>query len=447
MGSSRVHYPSVTTMLNCVLRKIRRAIGNTGMTLREFSFETGVPIGFFFGTQEVNHQHLLIVESRTGIPSKEIIRHPLVRLTTNFPPNKTTKHNTHMKKFASIAALLVLACPAFAQQKTISGPAITGVMNIQFNTRQRINLDSSGLPNKGIKDIYKVDLKVNSVVIIRGTIERQPRLVSKILGREVQRGQIFYKLGLFMQTPNGPVAVGDWLGTVVTDDRGYYLFDGSGDINSKPRIQTQAVGNQVAFTDYFGGVMLGKGTQPKGAMKFVRMVKGKQIAYTATNTDPMEFRNLVLAKGPLGTHARTTVDGKLIYDRESGSWITEGINFLFEGKKDPDIITGSIRWIEDPNRASSGKGEYSFNLRWNEAKQGPSEENFSGTNVDEESFFAVDTSKPGLTGNVAYLDQMDGEAVVASTVTYNLVANTLERSQVLAWAKLWLCGVGPINDE
>lgn len=346
-----------------------------------------------------------------------------------------------------LTATLLMSCmalSAFGQQKTVSGPAITGNMAIEFNTRQRVNQDSTGLPNKGVKDVYKVDLKVNTLVGIKGTIERQPRLVSKVLGREVQRGQIFYKLNLSV---NG-TPVGDWLGTVVTNDQGYYLFDGSGDPNSKPRIQTQPVGNQSAFTDYFGGVMLGKGSTPGGAMKFVRKIAGgKTAVYTATNTDPMEFKNLVLAKGPLGSHSRVSVEGKLIYDRESGSWITEGIRMLPDGQKDADVMTGSIRWIEDPNRASNGKGDYSFNLRWNEEKQAPTEDSFSGQEIDEESFFAVDASKPGLTGNVSYVDRMDGEAVVGSTVTYNLSANSLQRNQVLAFAKLWLVGIGPINDE
>jgi hypothetical protein len=161
----------------------------------------------------------------------------------------------------------------------------------------------------------------------------------------------------------------------------------------------------------------------------------------------MDFRNLVLAKGPLGSHARATVNGKLIYDRESGSWITDGITLSPEGQKEPDKITGSIRWVEDPQRKSNGKGSYVFNLRWNEDKQAPTESTFTPANVDEETFFAVDASKPGLTGSVDYADKLDGEKVIGSTVTYRLTANNLTRGQILQFLKLWIAGIGPINDE
>ncbi len=345
------------------------------------------------------------------------------------------------------AALLVAApCvrgQAPAAPKPVNGEAVTGTMTIDFQTRQRGNLDSAGQPNKGVKDTYATDLKVGAATL-KGKVERTPRITSKMLGREVQRGQIFYGLALGVQG----TYLGDWLGTVVTDERGYYLFDGSGDPNSKPRIQIQAVGNQVAFTDNFGGLMLGKGTGASGAVKFARQVtNSKKVYYTAKNTDPMDFRNLVLAKGPLGSHARATVNGKLIYDRESGSWLTEGITILTEGQKEADTITGSIRWIEDPQRAANGKGSYVFNLRWNEEKQAPTEATFTASDVDEESFFAVDNSKPGLTGAIDYVDRMDGEKVISSTVTYKLVANALTRTQILQFVKLWLCGIGPINDE
>lgn len=329
------------------------------------------------------------------------------------------------------------------QPKLVSGDAITGTMTIDFATRQRGNTDSEGNPNKGVKDIYAIDLKIGAVGV-KGKIERTPRISTKLMGREAQRGQLFYALTLSVNN----TYLGDWLGTVVTDERGQYLFDGSGDANSKPRIQIQAVGNQVAFTDNFGGIMLGKGSGATGAVKFAReLTGGKRVYYTAKNTDPMDFRNLVLAKGPLGSHGRATASGKLIYDRESGSWITEGITISPEGQKESDKITGSIRWVEDPQRAANGKGSYLFNLRWNEDKVQATEETFTSSDVDEESFFAVDTAKPGLTGTVEYTDKMDGEKVVSSTVVYKLTANNLSRNQILQFAKLWLCGIGPVNDE
>lgn len=342
------------------------------------------------------------------------------------------------------AAAFALASASHAQQKAVSGPAITGTMEIIFNTRMPGHQDSSGGPSKDVFDEYKVDL-VAGAIGIKGKIERTPRLVSSVLGRETQKGKIFYQLAWNFKG----TYLGDWLGTVVTNDRGEYLWNGSGDPASKPRIQIQTVGNQAGFTDYFDGVMIGKGAQAGGSAKFFRKLSGGKVAvYTATNTDPMDFRQLVLAKGPLGAYGRVAVDGKLIYDRESGSWITDGINFTPEGSKTPDKVTGSIRWIEDPNRASNGKGQYVLNLRWNEDRVQPSDETFTAGPVDEESFFAVDKSKPGLTGTIDYEDKLNSDgSPVYSKVTFNIVANNLERGQILAFMKLWLVGVGPLNDE
>jgi hypothetical protein len=347
-------------------------------------------------------------------------------------------------KFFIPVAVFVLGLASLQAQKVVNGPAISGTMDIVFNTRLPQNQDSSGKPEKGVKDTYKVNLKAGSTEF-KGTVERMPRLTSSVLGREAQRGQLFYSLALSV----GGTYLGDWLGTVVTNDTGQYLWNGAGDQNSKPRIQIQAVGNQAAFTDFFSGIMIGKGSQPGGSAKFVRKLGGGKVAtYTAENIDPMDFRQLVIAKGPLGSHYSFTVDGKLIYDRESGSWITEGIKITPEGAKVPDKITGSIRWVEDPNRASNGKGEYILNLRWNEDRIQPNEESFTGGVVDEDSFFAVDKSKPGLTGKISYDDKTapDGK-VIASKVVFDVIANNLERNQVLSFLKLWLVGVGPLNDE
>jgi len=347
--------------------------------------------------------------------------------------------------FALLTGLL-LALPVTnaAAQKSVTGPAIGGTIEITFNTRIPGNTDNEGNPNKGVSDLYKVDLSAGSIGI-KGKIERTPRIVSKLLGKEIQKGKLFYQLAWkFKDT-----YLGDWLGTVITNDRGEYLWNGAGDTNSRPRIQIQTVGNQAGFTDFFEGIMIGKGAQGGGSAKFVRKLTGGKVAtYTATNTDPMDFRQLTLAKGPLGVYGPVTVDGKLVYDRESGSWITSGINLTPAGSKTPDKVTGSIRWIEDPNRASNGKGQYVFNLRWNEDRVQPSDETFTAGEVDEESFFAVDASKPGLTGTVDYEDKLTPEGTpVYSKVTMNLSANNMERAQIMAFLKLWLVGVGPLNDE
>lgn len=68
---------------------------------------------------------------------------------------------------------------------------------------------------------------------------------------------------------------------------------------------------------------------------------------------------------------------------------------------------------------------------------------------DEEAFFAVDDSIPSLTGRVTYVDTMSAgsELPVSSKVTYQLNANKLTKQQVMNFFKLWMIGIGPINDE
>jgi hypothetical protein len=167
----------------------------------------------------------------------------------------------------------------------------------------------------------------------------------------------------------------------------------------------------------------------------------------------MKFENLTLAKGPVETYPRTVVNGRLDYDYETGNWFTDGIRFKysFNGKDYDDVVTGSIKWVEDPNRASNGKGQYEFNLRFNEEKNKSAKSEadaFKGLS-DEEKFFAVDNTVPCLTGTVSYVDTMvaGSEQPSASKVSYKLDANKLTKQQIVNFFKLWLVCIGPTNDE
>ena len=79
------------------------------------------------------------------------------------------------------------------------------------------------------------------------------------------------------------------------------------------------------------------------------------------------------AKGPAEIYPHTFVNGRLDYDYETGNWLTDGIRFKYQlnGQDVEDVVTGSIKWVEDPQRASNGKGQYEFNLRFNEDKNKP----------------------------------------------------------------------------
>jgi hypothetical protein len=170
----------------------------------------------------------------------------------------------------------------------------------------------------------------------------------------------------------------------------------------------------------------------------------------------MKFEDLELAKGPSTNYPHTLVNGRLDYDYETGNWLTDGITFSYNynGKDVKDIMTGSIKWVEDENRKANGKGHYDFNLRFNEEKNkdATTEADAFEKLSDEDAFFAVDDSIPCLTGTVSYEDKFisgGGEEPLpaSSKVTYDLKANKITKVQAVNFFKLWLIGIGPINDE
>ena len=216
-----------------------------------------------------------------------------------------------------------------------------------------------------------------------------------------------------------------------------------------------AVGKAQAFKDVFGGKMIGKAEKKEGlgSSLYTRVVGGKTVEIKVTKSDPMSFQGVQLAKGPAEIYPRTTVNGKLDYDYETGNYFADNIKFHYtlDGKEVEDVVTGTIKWVEDKDRASNGKGYYDFNLRFNEEKnKAPSTEGNAFEKMsDEDAFFAVDNTIPSLTGKIEYVDTfVSGTTDPASSkVTYHLNANKLTKQQVVNFFKLWIVAIGPTNDE
>jgi len=359
-----------------------------------------------------------------------------------------------MLRLLPIVLLSLSAIRAEEPEKITQTGAISGTVNIAFNTRTR--LTAEGKPEKGAKDVYEVALNVGKTTEFKGKVERQPLLTSSVLGRIEQPGQLFYSLDLAVINPVNMTqrkTVGKWVGTVPIDNQGMYELTGVE--ASKNRISVDAIGKAPAFTDNFGGRLYGKGKKTEGIMSYVRKVQGKEVKLEVKNVDPMRFENVALAMGPAQSYPKTTVTGNLDFDYETGNWLTNGIRFHYtlNGQEYDDTVTGSIKWVEDPNRAANGKGQYEFNLRWNEDKNKTASteaDAFKSAN-DEEAFFAVDNSVPSLTGTIAYVDTMAKagaeDTVSASKITYQLDANQLTKPQIMNFIKLWLIGIGPTNDE
>ncbi len=347
---------------------------------------------------------------------------------------------------------------------------ISGSMNIDFGTRR--NLDTSGKlaegsPAEGSKDVYTVNLNVAKTTEYAGTITRLPHLVSSVLGREIQKAQLLFDINLAVRNPKDleqKKNVGKWVGQVSIDSKGVYDFGSSDPSVSQLRMAIDAVGKAQAFVGPFGGKIYGKSDETKGLIEskiseYTRVVKGKKITVQVKKSDPLRFSNLTLGEGPALIYPRSVVNGNLDYDYDTGNWYTNGIKFKYtlNGKEMEDVVTGSIKWVEDPNRETNGKGQYEFNLRFNEEKNKPATDEsaaFSGeSSQSEDAFFEVDNSIPSMTGTIAFEDTLGQEGadeeptVYASKVIYNLHANKLTKQQAVNLFKLLTVVVGPMNDE
>ncbi len=349
-----------------------------------------------------------------------------------------------------------------AKDNTITKDGIiAGTMDIDFQTRT--NMDTTGglkanSPALGAKDTYKFTLQVAETTEFSGTITRQPNLYSKIIASKKQEALVTYSIDLAVLNPKDlkqKKVVGKWAGTMPIDTAtGAYNLAGGTAKESPLRIAIDAVGRAPAFVDRFAGRLVGKAEKKEGLAQYTykRVIGNKTTQIVVKKSDPMRFEGVVLAKGPAETYPSTTVNGRLDYDYETGNWFTDGIRMSYnmDGTDVTDVVTGSIKWVEDPDRKTNGKGYYEFNLRFNEEKykKGGGEAAAFEKMSDEDAFFAVDNTVPCLTGRISYVDTLAGsDAPSQSKVTYSLNANKLTKQQIMSFMKLWLVAVGPTNDE
>jgi hypothetical protein len=363
---------------------------------------------------------------------------------------------------AACVGLIARAAAAQDAELLTEEGVINGTMTIDFKTRttpDRSGQFVEGSPAAGVQDTYAFDFNVAKTTQYTGKIMRQPTLYTKVIRSAKQKAAISYDTTLSVLNPRDlkqKRTVGKWVGKIPIDvTTGAYDLAGGKAEESGLRIAVDSIGSSPGFTDFFMGRLIGKAEKKVDLTTYTnkRLVGEKTIEVVVKKSDPMKFENMTLAKGPAEIYPRTVVNGRLDYDYETGNWFTDGIRmkYSFNGKDMEDVITGSIKWVEDPNRATNGKGQYEFNLRFNEDKNKSAKteaDAFKGLS-DEEKFFAVDNSIPCLTGTVAYVDTMvaGSEAPSSSKVTYKLDANKLSKQQIVNFFKLWLVCIGPTNDE
>ena len=340
----------------------------------------------------------------------------------------------------SMIMLFAVAVPTIAADPN----AVKGTLSIDFKSRTQ--LDESGNPQKGVKDIYILDLQVTDTLGFQGTIEHLP-----------MAGTLMYNLNLLVANPANPVqrvAIGKLIGGVPIDKKGVYNYD-----NGSLRIAVDARGKAAGFESRFRGSAAGKPPKSSGlvarikkqATTLIRQVKGKTVKLVVTDYDIMACNGLVLAAGPVKTYPETIVNGEMLYDYERSAWYFRGLTMTYmkpDGKTITDKLTGNIKWVESPQRKTNGEGEYQFDVRFNEPEQQAGEAAVFQPVDDEAAFFAVDNTLSSLKGTAKYKDQMRGETVASSAVTIDLVGNKLTKQQIVNATKLiWLVSVVPMNSE
>ena len=369
---------------------------------------------------------------------------------------------------AATAALFLIAGPVLAAED-YSTPvdqkdAIKGTMEIDFGTRTKLASDGES-PAPGAIDTYKTTLEVMNSVVFQGAIKRQPWLPTKILGRTAQEGMLEYDLTMVLRNPKNPsqtITLGKWAGAMSLDGNGKYTLGQPPEGKGALRIAADAVGKIPAFTSNFGGEIQGRvpeqaglwGLADRASKKidktYVRMVGGKAIKQVVKDADPMEFQQVSLAEGPLAQYPETRFTGSIDYDPENADWYIEAAaSYNMNGAVVNDKYSGTIRWVEDPDRAANGKGHYEVNVRLNE-KPASESDAFAATDASaEDAFFSADATVPRFTGTIAYVDTMasDGETTTASKVAYNVDAHQASKIQAMDLAKILMLIVGPFNDD
>lgn len=376
------------------------------------------------------------------------------------------QHMTRRKWIVGVGLFATMALAPIVRAQT--GDALTeegviaGTMDIDFKSRVQKDTTgkfAEGSAALGVADEYNFSLRVAKTTEFAGKITRQPNIYSKMLRKLEQGASIAFDVTLSVLNPadmKQKKAVGKWVGKVPIDTAsGAYELTGGAKDDRALRMQVDTVGAAKGFVDLFAGRLMGKAEKKESlaAYTYTRLVAGRTVKIEVKRSDPMRFDNIELAKGPAEIYPRTRVSGRLDYDYETGNWYTDGIRFKYalDGKDYEDVVSGSIKWVEDPNRKANGKGQYEFNLRFNEDKNksAKSESAAFEKMSAEDAFFIVDDTIPCMTGTVAYVDTfaLGTETPATSKVTFNLNANKLTKQQVMNFFKLWMVCVGPTNDE
>lgn len=348
--------------------------------------------------------------------------------------------------FTLLASLLVASA-----QTNGPAPTIKGTINIKYNTR------TLAQPTKGVKDLYTLNINVANSVLFNGTIADQPQIIEGMWNKAVTQPRVLiYDIGCDVVNPRNPAQtknVGRLFGNVPISSDGTYQYDkGTLEMSVLP------MGNAGGFTSKFTGSALGKPMNrpanwmdnlKREAVNITRSVNGKTMTVILKKYDKMAYQPTVLAAGPVAIYQTVMVNGEMLYDYEKYSWFFNNVTVQYpeNGVIKIDRLSGTVRWVESPQRKTNGEGEYQFDIRVNEPP--PNTAAAFAPASDESAFFETDTTIPALTGTMKYKDTIvRGDITTSSVVTVDLTGNNLSKQQTMVLAKMIIfSAVVPMNAD
>lgn len=345
-------------------------------------------------------------------------------------------------KLKLVTLLMAVAVSAMAQTNTPM--PVKGTLDIQYKSRQ--NAQST----KGVKDVYTLSVNVANSALFQGTILDQPQIIDGWVSKKVVQPRVLtYDIACDVVNPKNPAQtrnVGAMKGSVPISSEGIYQYD-----RGTLEVAVLPMGNAGGFTSKFGGTAEGKPlarpsnwmeTLKCNAVSITRTVNGKTTTVVLKKYDKMDFRQHVIAAGPVQIYQPVTVNGEMLYDYDKECWFFNNVTMQYADNNlmKVDRLSGTIRWDKKGN-------EYNFDVRVNEPPPGANAA-FEQKASDESSFFESDTTVPALSGTMKYKDSKRGDTTLSSQVTIDLMGNNLTKQQVMAMSKIIIfSSVVPMNSD
>lgn len=327
---------------------------------------------------------------------------------------------------------------------------IKGGLNIAYITRQ-------SPPNtKGIQDVYKININVANSVLFRGEMTDRPQIIDGWVSKTiVQPRSLKYNIDCDVINPKNPSQtrnIGRMYGFVPISSEGVYDYD-----KGNLLVDILPSGTAGGFTSKFSGQALGKPLiRPKNwteqlreTVNINRLVNGKPMSVALKRYDKMEFRQVILAQGPIQIYQPVTVNGQFLYDYDKECWFFNNftVQYAENNVVKIDRVTGTIRYVKDKNYNVNHLSQYEFDVRVNEPL--PDASVAFAAASDESAFFSTDAAVPGLFGTMSYKDVVDSKDVtMSSEVKIDLSGNNITKQQLMVLGKVIIfASVIPINAD